>query len=204
MGAKMGRNELTMSRFYTESSDYTNGGNSQKIFCMAYGTSAAICASFHKNWHWHLWWSAVTAKNTASPEQGVGVKGREGRREEKKREEKNWCSCWIDSWSATQILISADSIFRFQTWRASFPGHEIRFLLQLFLKTWRVAQPGWACVCVSAALIIKAIPHTDRRAPTLWPAFVLLTFPAGPSVSLLPEHPGTFSTGDYFGWGFGR
>lgn len=47
---KLGRNELIMSHFYTGSSDYTNGGNGQKIFCMAYGTSAAICASFHKNW----------------------------------------------------------------------------------------------------------------------------------------------------------
>lgn len=49
-GEKIGRNELIMSHFYTGSSDYTNGGNGQKIFCMAYGTSAAICASFHKNW----------------------------------------------------------------------------------------------------------------------------------------------------------
>jgi len=65
-----------MSHFYTGSSDYTNGGNGQKIFCMAYGTSAAICASFHKNWQWHPWWSVVTAKNTARPEQRE--RGREG------------------------------------------------------------------------------------------------------------------------------
>lgn len=48
---KRGMNELIMSHFYTGSSDYTNGGYGQKIFCTAYGTSAAICASFHKNWH---------------------------------------------------------------------------------------------------------------------------------------------------------
>lgn len=29
-GKKLGRNELIMSHFYTRSSDYTNGGNSQK------------------------------------------------------------------------------------------------------------------------------------------------------------------------------
>lgn len=72
-----------MSHFYTGSSDYTNGGNGQKIFCMAYGTSAAICASFHKNWQWRPRWSVVTAKNTARPEQreseGEGEEEREWR-----------------------------------------------------------------------------------------------------------------------------
>lgn len=54
-----------MSHFYIGSSDYTNGGNRQKYSVMAYGTSAAICASFHWNWHHGSWWSVVTAKNTA-------------------------------------------------------------------------------------------------------------------------------------------
>lgn len=70
-----------MSHFYTGSSDYTNGGNVQKIFCMAYGTSAAICASFHKNWQWRSWWSVVTAKNTARPETEGEREGDGGGRE---------------------------------------------------------------------------------------------------------------------------
>lgn len=78
---KLGRNELIMSHFYTGSSDYTNGGNVQKIFCMAYGTSAAICASFHKNWQWRSWWSVVTAKNTARPETEGEREGDGGGRE---------------------------------------------------------------------------------------------------------------------------
>lgn len=73
-----------MSHFYTGSSDYTNGGNGQKIFCMAYGTSAAICASFHKNWQWRPRWSVVTAKNTARPEQ------RERERERGRKAEYEW------------------------------------------------------------------------------------------------------------------
>lgn len=66
-----------MSHFYIGSSDYTNGGNRQKYSVMAYGTSAAICASFHWNWHHGSWWSVVTAKNTA-------------RAVQREREEEGW------------------------------------------------------------------------------------------------------------------
>lgn len=81
-----------MSHFYNGSSDYTNGGNGQKIFCMAYGTSAAICASFHKNWQWRPWWSVVTAKNTARPEQRE--RGMEG---------------WRGSYASIALLAGEDS-----------------------------------------------------------------------------------------------
>lgn len=177
-GARMGRNELTMSRFYTEPSDYTNGGNGQKIFCMAYGTSAAICASFHKNWHWHLWWSVVTAKNTASPEQGVGGK-REGeeRREEKRREGGlmsvfDWQLMWCSNPNFCRFLFQTTDLI------APFLGHEFRLFSRTnrcFLKHgWWLSQSGPA----SPSLLVWSSNRslTLRRAPTLWPGFVLLTF----------------------------
>jgi len=68
-----------MSHFYIGSSDCTNGGNRQKYSVMAYGTSAAICASFHWNWHHSSWWSVVTAKNTARAVQRERDEEGEGR-----------------------------------------------------------------------------------------------------------------------------